>query len=453
MLRWNEADLEVRLCRALDIARKTINYFAIDGFTAKESPEYGFGPEKPIAASASGHRPKVASRVPELAELLAPHARSERVLADIALHPALAFKFAVPHILLTRLGYRDASFDDFLRSCTSSQVRNGHDRPPSASIERRWISSLWTGQDVGAGWRADLLNSVLNWPLDILGGLHDDAYAFTHLIMYCTDFGFQNRRLPRRRSAILGEAGSLLAKCVDAEDYDLAAEVILAWPLTGAAWSPSAAFGFRIVPRWFHFVSARRHPFISSRCPHFVSAKRRPSRRGGARGRARGPLHGGSDRPDHRPGEAGPGHRDRPRRQRGEARGLARDPRRPGNLTPGDPGAARALVVHSRRRPIADSAHDARSRGCQRRADARGLSSLQWFRPAGRDPEDHDPHARRQRNGRPPHATELRAVARADDAERGGAADPERGTRDHGRAFRRRLGRHGRYAHCCTRSS
>ena len=255
MLRWNEADLEVRLCRALDIARKTINYFAIDGFTDKESPEYGFGPEKPIAetamliyaASASGHRPKVASRVDELAELLAPHARSERVLADIALHPALAFKFAVPHILLTRLGYRDASFDDFLRSCTSSQVRNGHDRPPSASIERRWISCLWTGQDLGAGWRADLLNSVLNWPLDILGGLHDDAYAFTHLIMYCTDFGFQNRRLPRRRSAILGEAGSLLAKCVDAEDYDLAAEVILAWPLTGAAWSPSAAFGFRIL--------------------------------------------------------------------------------------------------------------------------------------------------------------------------------------------------------------
>jgi hypothetical protein len=254
-LRWNEADLEARLCHALDIARKTINYFAIDGFTDRESPVYSFGPEKPIAetamliyaASASGHRPGIASRVEELARLLVPHARSEGVLVDIALHPALAFKFAVPHILLTRLGYADARFDVFLRSCISSQAINGHDRPPSASLERRWISRLWTGQDPDAGWRADLLDSVLNWPIDILGGLRDDAYAFTHLLMYCTDFGFQPRRLPRRRSAILGEADSLLARYIDAEDYDLAGEVLLAWPLTGAAWSPSAAFGFRVL--------------------------------------------------------------------------------------------------------------------------------------------------------------------------------------------------------------
>ena len=255
MSRWNEADLEARLCRALDVARKTLNYFAIDGYSDKESPVYSFGPEKPVtetamliyAASASGNRPNVASRVDELARLLAPHARSERVLIDIALHPALAFKFAVPHVLLTRLGYRDATFDEFLRSCICSQARNGHDRPPSASLEKRWILSLWTGQHANVGWRADLLDSVLNWPIDILGGLRDDAYAFTHLIFYSTDFGFKTRRLPRRRSIILGEAGSLLARYVDAEDYDLAGEILLAWPLTGAAWSPSAAFGFRVL--------------------------------------------------------------------------------------------------------------------------------------------------------------------------------------------------------------
>jgi hypothetical protein len=77
---WNEADLEARLCRALDVARKTLNYFAIDGYSDKESPVYSFGPEKPVtetamliyAASASGNRPNVASRVDELARLLAP---------------------------------------------------------------------------------------------------------------------------------------------------------------------------------------------------------------------------------------------------------------------------------------------------------------------------------------------------------------------------------------------
>ncbi len=255
MSRWSEADLEARLCRTLDFATKTLDCFAIDGYSDKESPVFGFGPEKPVAetamlvyaASGCGHRPNVASRVNELARLLVPHARSERVLIDIALHPSLAFKFSVPHVLLTRLGYRDASFDGFLRSCLSSQARNGHERPPSASLERRWISSLWTGQDTDTASRTDLLNSVLNWPVDILGGLRDDAYAFTHLIFYCTDFGFQNRRLPRRRSIILGEASSLLARYMDGEDYDLAGEILLAWPLTGAAWTPSAAFGFRVL--------------------------------------------------------------------------------------------------------------------------------------------------------------------------------------------------------------
>jgi hypothetical protein len=67
------------------------------------------------------------------------------------------------------------------------------------------------------------------------------------MLFYCTDFGFRKCRLPRRRSVILEEADSLVARYLDAEDYDLAAEVLLSWPLTGAKWSASAAFGFRVL--------------------------------------------------------------------------------------------------------------------------------------------------------------------------------------------------------------
>jgi hypothetical protein len=251
---WNEADLESRLCRVLDIARGTLSYFAVDGYTDAQNPLFGFGPEKPIAetamllyaASAANHLPNVATRIDELARTVAPHARSAYVITNIALHPALALKFAVPHILLRKLGYDDSSFDHYLRSCLCSKVVNGHDRPPSASVERRWISSLWARQN-GGGFRTDLFDSVLKYPLDILGGLRDDAYAFTHLILYCTDFGFHPRRLPRRRSAILGEAAALLLKYVDAEDYDLAGEILMAWPLTASDWSPSATFIFRVL--------------------------------------------------------------------------------------------------------------------------------------------------------------------------------------------------------------
>lgn len=257
MPRWDEADLEARVCRALDLARTTLDYFAQTGYTDEESAAYSFGPDKPVAetamliyaASASRNRAQVARRIDELARVLAPHARAERVLVDIALHPALAFKFAAPHILLTRLGHPDESFDRFLRSCLSSQVSNGHERTPCALIEKRWLSSLWKGNHADAPRRADLIDSVLNRSLDILGGLREDAYAFTHLMMYCTDFGFQAPQLPRRRATILREAGSLLARYLDAEDYDLTGEILLSWPLTGAAWSPSTAFVFRVLAR------------------------------------------------------------------------------------------------------------------------------------------------------------------------------------------------------------
>jgi hypothetical protein len=54
-------------------------------------------------------------------------------------------------------------------------------------------------------------------------------------------------RPPRRRSTILGETDSLLAKYLDAEDYDLSGEVLWAWPLLRARWSPPAQFGFRVL--------------------------------------------------------------------------------------------------------------------------------------------------------------------------------------------------------------
>ena len=96
-------------------------------------------------------------------------------------------------------------------------------------------------------WDQDLRNSVLNRPLDILGGERNDGYAFTHLLMYCTDFGLRPPILPRPQSVILEEAGSLLAKCLDDEDYDLAGEVVLAWPLIGAPWCAASTFAFRVL--------------------------------------------------------------------------------------------------------------------------------------------------------------------------------------------------------------
>jgi hypothetical protein len=252
---WDPADLEARLCRVLDVAKRAIALFAGDGYTDSEVPGNSFPSKKFIAetamliyaASALSHLPNVAARIDEIARLLLPYARSAPTQLNVALHPALCFDFAFPHILLSRLGYRDSAFDEFLRACLELRSSDGHERPPMAAVERMWIEWLWSGEDPGPAWRRTLLGTVLNRPIDILGGAREDAYAVTHLFMYCTDLGLRPARFPRSRSAILDEAASTLAKCLDSEDYDLAGEIVLAWPLAGAPWSAAAAFGFHVL--------------------------------------------------------------------------------------------------------------------------------------------------------------------------------------------------------------
>jgi len=83
--------------------------------------------------------------------------------------------------------------------------------------------------------------------MDLLNGSREDIYAFTHALVYVTDFNVQPRRLPRSRSVILAEAEAALARCLEEQDYDLGGEVLLAWPLTCKSWSAAAAFGFRVL--------------------------------------------------------------------------------------------------------------------------------------------------------------------------------------------------------------
>jgi hypothetical protein len=106
---------------------------------------------------------------------------------------------------------------------------------------------MWRDAPPEAAFDAAAFDSALNHPLDLLWGSREDAYAHTHAFMYLTDFGYSHRSLPRPRSEILGESAVVLARSLLLEDYDLTAEVLMAWPLTGAPWSPAAAFGFRVL--------------------------------------------------------------------------------------------------------------------------------------------------------------------------------------------------------------
>ncbi len=258
---WAESDLVRRLCDALDVAKNTIERLASDGFTDPEEPANNLRPEKVIsesgllllAASTAIRHAVVGKRLRDVAERLAPHARSERMLVGICTEPALAYDYAQAHICLKRLGYPDARFDSVLELIPKSQARSGRERPPHRALEQRWaargleMSLPAAKQAARQAPPLPVRDSVLSRSMDLLNCSREDVYAFTHALMYVTDFNIRPWRLPRRRSMILAEAEAVLARCLDDQDYDLGGEVLLGWPLTGTSWGPAAAFGFRVL--------------------------------------------------------------------------------------------------------------------------------------------------------------------------------------------------------------
>ena len=253
---WATEDLVRRLSHALDIAEQVLERLAAKGYSDPREPSNNLRPEKLISetaflvlgASTASDHPEIRQRIRGAVDRLRPHARSERILLGVCLEPALALDYAQAHIYLTRLGYPDLAFDAVLRQSLNSQVSGGRELPPYRMLEQEWLVSTWSGVRSNIDKKHPLLrHSVLGRPLDLLSGSREELYAFTHALIYVTDFSLLPRPLPRRPSEILAEAESALARCLDEEDYDLGGEILLAWPLTGTSWSTAATFGFRVL--------------------------------------------------------------------------------------------------------------------------------------------------------------------------------------------------------------
>jgi len=257
--KWSTKDLLRRLSHALHVAERVVERLAANGYTDSRDPSNNIRPEKLISetafllvgASTVGKQLGVARHIHRVAERLLPYARSQRMLLGMCMEVSLALDYAQAHICLTRLGYPDPAFDAVLRKSLSSQARDGRERTPYRMLEQEWLIRTWNGGRSKYG-RKHLWaerESVLARPMDLLGGSREDVYAFTHALIYTTDFNLKPRRLPRPASEILAEAEAALARCLDEEDYDLGGEVLLTWPLTKGSWNAPATFGFRVLAR------------------------------------------------------------------------------------------------------------------------------------------------------------------------------------------------------------
>ncbi len=253
---WEQEDragLELRLGRVLERARVVIEKLGAEGHgegAERIRPEKVIAETSLLMLAAWASRPGEGNRrrIDSLAGDLIPWARGKRALAGLCFEPALALEFATGHICLKRMGLPDAVFDEALKRALGSQTAGSRERPPHRVMEQEWLRAGWGGRERETE-KAALRQSVLGRTMDLLGGSLDDGYAFTHALMYASDFGMRRMRLPRPRPVVMLEATDLLARCLDEENYDLGGEVLLAWPLLGAAWTPEATFAFRVLMR------------------------------------------------------------------------------------------------------------------------------------------------------------------------------------------------------------
>jgi hypothetical protein len=254
--RWDEDDLVERLSRSLDFAEQAVRQLTHNGCDQLEQPSL-LCPDKLIAetavlllaASNVSTYAAIGPRILRVASLLAPHAHSQRILRRICLEPALAFEHAIAHICLKRLGFYDPDFDAMLDLAAAAQATDGRERAPHRAIEQEWLRQGWLYPEGLPRLRSTthIANSSLNRTIDLLHGSREDISSFTQALVCLRDFNLFPRPLPRQRECILAEAEGMLARCLDEQDYDLAAEVLLVWPLTGEEWSPAAAFAFRVL--------------------------------------------------------------------------------------------------------------------------------------------------------------------------------------------------------------
>jgi hypothetical protein len=249
--------LQQRLRHALEIAENAVKHLADAGYCDPQEPGNNLPPDKLlaetafllVAASAATPQCDFRGQIDRIATKLIPLARSKRVLLALTLQPALALDFAHAHLCLSRLGYGDSLFDAHVRRALCAQVASSRERVPYRMLELEWVQRSWKAAHGGIGSLRGIrpAPTILSHPVDIFGATAEDFYAFTHAILYYRDFNVAARPLPRARAVILGEAEGLLARAIDNQDYDIAAELLMAWPLTGKRWSAGATFGFAVL--------------------------------------------------------------------------------------------------------------------------------------------------------------------------------------------------------------
>ncbi|MBK7820481.1 MAG: hypothetical protein IPJ61_05240 [Tessaracoccus sp.] len=164
----------------------------------------------------------------------------------LCLHPGIAIDLALVPLHLRDISRSDPRVDALLDAILNDRL-HGPERPANRQLEQLWLQSLWTGEVDSTAVDAVAHSSCLAWEFDHLSGTTDDAYAFTHAILYATDHGRRRIPLPRPVDQIVADADGILAVALAAENYDVAAEILWTWPMLHIPWSQLAVEAWHLL--------------------------------------------------------------------------------------------------------------------------------------------------------------------------------------------------------------
>jgi hypothetical protein len=246
---WSRTDAVRRLTETLDTAASALPYLTTATVCGDADGQEFLTRAKFLCETAlvlyaatrvAESSPSVRVRARHLASELAPLARDEWTLTWMRLRPSFAGELSVAHLCLNAIGLPSSSFDRELKALTVASAIGLADRTAWKDVEALWHHKIG-GPEVDLDWRVTLRRTALCQRQDAIFSSRKDVYAFTHALIYATDFGHEEPLLEDRNSMV-EDAESSLARCLDDDDFDLGAEVLLTWPYLRWAWSPTAAF-------------------------------------------------------------------------------------------------------------------------------------------------------------------------------------------------------------------
>ena len=166
----------------------------------------------------------------QCAELLVPHARSDRIATFLMRFPNLVTPLATAHLMLSHAGYPDPAFEKVTERALSSPYSYSRDVPSFRALEIDWLRAycimLTSGQGADAGPLTATAEPLLH-PSHPFFMTRNDGYALTHAVFYATDFGQRPQALSDNHYVRDALDACVLWGCLS-QDWDLLAEYLLA---------------------------------------------------------------------------------------------------------------------------------------------------------------------------------------------------------------------------------